>query len=610
MSTIFQVPTPPQNYDVGRCPHTQLKFALHGIPTSLDRIDYIHNCPNSTLPYTQHTSFHFGVGIDGAHQYIDVADTAYSFVATDNISIPPAPNVLGTPTNCFTINVAVATGSSSISECNVSGSQVRYSQELCDNIASLLCQVILEENLPHATPAQINALIEIHNNELSLFPKEDLVTAIGVCLSETTDDPELERFCRLLQRVPVVGTSGSQALTRDCTFALIAGGGGGGDGVVTGGSYNSATEVLTLTRSLGLPPVSINLTGARGTDSFVTALTFNTTTNVLTATRNNGLSPLTVDLSSLAGAPPSADKFAVSGVYNVATNNIIVTNNDGTSFNVDLSAVISQITCNKIATGLPTGVYVAGSTLLLGADCQKYSIPISGADVFVASAVYTDLTKILRITLTNGTQFNVDLSGLEESVTCSAIMTGLPTTAMVAGTTKLLGDDCTLHTFPTVCAQFAGAAHQPYGIDNSVAIVQTDQLNNCSVADVPFNDCLTSIQETRAFTPRGFQPVADYLRVRRTAADTSLIPATDGVILVDASGGSRTVTLIAPAACNRQDFRVKRIDLATGNNVTITYARLDGGTSIILDTPAIPAGLAGDAIHVVYERSTDSFWIL
>lgn len=104
----------------------------------------------------------------------------------------------------------------------------------------------------------------------------------------------------------------------------------------------------------------------------------------------------------------------------------------------------------------------------------------------------------------------------------------------------------------------------------------------------------------------------DWLEVRSVSADTALIPAADSVIAVDATGGSRTVTLVAPVSCERRDFWVKRTDTTTANTVTITAqagSTIDSVASISLATGGTGSGGAfggnrGESAHIVWSGAT------
>ena len=88
------------------------------------------------------------------------------------------------------------------------------------------------------------------------------------------------------------------------------------------------------------------------------------------------------------------------------------------------------------------------------------------------------------------------------------------------------------------------------------------------------------------------------LNYRSIAANGTLVPSTDGVIGIDASGGSRTFTLVAPAACDPKDFYIKRLDSTVANSVTIN-GTIDGVASITLGTPGPFSATGGEAVHIM-----------
>jgi len=103
--------------------------------------------------------------------------------------------------------------------------------------------------------------------------------------------------------------------------------------------------------TLGGTEYSVNIggasTGSTGTtDTYVTGFTFNTGTNILTIKQNESQSDLTTNLSSLA-----SDVYVLSGTYNPSTGDVTYVNSTGGTF------VVSGFT-----TGI-TDTFVTGGTL-------------------------------------------------------------------------------------------------------------------------------------------------------------------------------------------------------------------------------------------------------
>lgn len=74
-------------------------------------------------------------------------------------------------------------------------------------------------------------------------------------------------------------------------------------------------------------------------------------------------------------------------------------------------------------------------------------------------------------------------------------------------------------------------------------------------------------------------------RARTVTANTSITIAADSTVLVDASGGARTITLPAVATSNGRDFTIKKID-SSGNAVTIdgnSAETIDGATTAVIN---------------------------
>lgn len=75
--------------------------------------------------------------------------------------------------------------------------------------------------------------------------------------------------------------------------------------------------------------------------------------------------------------------------------------------------------------------------------------------------------------------------------------------------------------------------------------------------------------------------------VRTVTADTTSVPATDDLIVVDATSGPVTITLAAPTAAERNQVRVVKSD-ATANNVIIDPAGstlINGQSNLVLSSP-------------------------
>ena len=107
------------------------------------------------------------------------------------------------------------------------------------------------------------------------------------------------------------------------------------DVTVTGGTYNSGSQTLSLTKNNG---DIVNVSGFAidtDTDNYVDSVAFNTTNGVLTLGRTGSLSDLTVDLDGRY-LVDSKDTYTTGATFNTGNGVLTITNNDGGTFTVDL----------------------------------------------------------------------------------------------------------------------------------------------------------------------------------------------------------------------------------------------------------------------------------
>jgi len=186
---------------------------------------------------------------------------------------------------------------------------------------------------------------------------------------------------------------------------------------VTGGTYNSSTDIITFNNNSGN---TFNVTGI--TDTFVSGVTFNNGNYQLTTSRNDSTNFVT-DLSIL-----SSDVKVTGGTYNINTGIITFNNNSGGTFNVTGLA-------DTFTTG---GTYNNGTKLITldRNDGNNYTIDlstISGAttNTFVSGFTYND-TNTFTISRNNGES---DLIATINSVTGLTINGDL----IVTGDTNVKG---------------------------------------------------------------------------------------------------------------------------------------------------------------------------
>jgi hypothetical protein len=109
---------------------------------------------------------------------------------------------------------------------------------------------------------------------------------------------------------------------------------------VTGGTYNSTTDIITLTRNDG---GTIDITGV--TDNFVVAGSYSDVTDTISLLRQDG---------SFVNITGVTDTFTTGATYDNGTALVTFTKNDGTSFTLDLSTIDVNDT------------FVTGGTLFIG----------------------------------------------------------------------------------------------------------------------------------------------------------------------------------------------------------------------------------------------------
>lgn len=108
---------------------------------------------------------------------------------------------------------------------------------------------------------------------------------------------------------------------------------------------------------------TVDLSGyANGSDTFVQSASFNTATNILTLTRNNGQPSLTVDLSYLDNPGTDTNTYVTAGSYNTGTSNLTLTRSDSTTVTISLSALITQILNSAASAQVQANVLETNNT--------------------------------------------------------------------------------------------------------------------------------------------------------------------------------------------------------------------------------------------------------
>ena len=150
----------------------------------------------------------------------------------------------------------------------------------------------------------------------------------------------------------------------------------GVDSYVTGGTYNSGTDTITLTLSEGKP--NVNITGIE--DNFSTGATLIGSTAYFD--RTDSLSAYTLDLSTFIS---TGDTYTTGFTYD-GSNNITISQNQGVS---DLSVYIDTMTGLTVSGTLTAGTINASTILSGGTDLATL---IGNGDTFVTGGTVTSAT--------------------------------------------------------------------------------------------------------------------------------------------------------------------------------------------------------------------------
>jgi len=191
---------------------------------------------------------------------------------------------------------------------------------------------------------------------------------------------------------------------------------------VTGGTYNTNTDIITFNNNSG---GTFNVTGV--TDTFVTGTTF--TSNEGTLTRNDGSeifklsggtnvtlsNPSSNQIKIDVTIPTDTNTFVTGGTYSDSTNIITLDRNDAVSLNI---------------TGL-TNTYVTGGTVSISATDNTNSgtiglfykdsdgIPrtLPFEDTFTSGGTYNNGTKLITFDRNDGNGYNISLSSISTTNT-------------------------------------------------------------------------------------------------------------------------------------------------------------------------------------------------
>ncbi len=168
---------------------------------------------------------------------------------------------------------------------------------------------------------------------------------------------------------------------------------------VTGGTYNSSTDIITFNNNSG---GTFNVTGI--TDTFVSGVTFNNGNYQLTTSRNDSTNFVT-DLSIL-----SSDVKVTGGTYNINTGVVTFRNNSGGTF--DVTGFTSGMTDSYTTTAKTSGTLIQFDNNLNGPNFYSVDLTpiISGkTDVTLFDSHTGNTSNPHNVTLTQ-------LSGVSETL--------------------------------------------------------------------------------------------------------------------------------------------------------------------------------------------------
>lgn len=638
------------NFTPGRCsPGVPLAIVLHEVDLPIESIDG----DASFIQYQQanHVSFHYAISDCVIHQYVQVADTAWSFSPTANLA-PWSVAVAnaGVNPNCYTINIAVSTGSTTSSSSNCPRPNNYYSGNTQRCLAQLLCWLAEQNNIPLDADH-----IWRHSLELVEMPLADIIALAIECKNAPPVDPDptLDSLCDELAAMTPngVATTSTLLVGADChTYTIPAGGGVVSPTLVCDqiGTFPAGATVTAATELVGADCNTYTV------DQIVGAIDVAT---IVTEIINNDLSDDIVcdaftDLPAGATILPTTELVGSDcQTYTVAqiTSTIDVATIVTEIINNDLS---DDIVCDAF-TDLPAGATVTATTELVGADCQTYTVAqLSGAiDICAALAnvdpatvdatpttafladdctTYTvaQITAAIDVTTLVTEIINNDLS---DDIVCDAFnalaagatidgttalvgadcqtytldqiagaidicpaLAAFPTNGVATPTTLLVGADCNTYTLPDPADILCAVPVGEYDQSLPIKFIQ-NQNGDCVMIDIPApdtTDCANKPMET-ALTPQGWRPIAQK-RFIESFSGSSYIPNSMQHLVI----GTGNFDVQPPVNCDYAWVTVKN---GTASPLTIT-GNFDGAAGATIT-------LAGsNAFGTAWGESVDLEW--
>ncbi len=300
--------------------------------------------------------------------------------------------------------------------------------------------------------------------------------------------------------------------------------------------------------------------------------------------------PSTIQLVTTTTAQPDGARITITQVRSGDVGNALVIGADGGLF-----VAAGSFSFNLAGdSGTPQPI-TNGNTLL-----------VAGANGIVTNAGSTDtLTIDVDILNTGGMQFTVGQLGIKlDTITgggnniAQLSSNGLYVPPGAGGSFIAAGDSGPSQTISSGdTLTLAGGS----GINSVASATDTVTFNlDLAPTQAGVPNALSIIATQVYGKPREFKTVL------AVAANYTIVPATDNVIIVDTSGGSRTITLATPGATDPRDFHIKK-RTTDSNNVVLTPAsgQIDNGASYSFNGVI---GTAGESRHVVWDGT--NWWVL
>tara|TARA_R110000851_G_scaffold6804_1_gene26956 strand:+ start:281 stop:1591 length:1311 start_codon:yes stop_codon:yes gene_type:complete len=176
---------------------------------------------------------------------------------------------------------------------------------------------------------------------------------------------------------------------------------------VTGGTYNSITDIITFTNNSG-GTFNVSITGL--TDTYITGGTYNSNTDIISLNRNDAT---TVNITGLT------DTYITGGTYNSNADIITFTNNSGGAFNISGDTQYFDTSMNFVQDATATTILfkdVTTGNILRAEAINSIQAVANGTDI--------------RIQRTGGEQIFIDALDIITTYIDGVVVTAVLATAV------------------------------------------------------------------------------------------------------------------------------------------------------------------------------------